>query len=90
MYWQLHHVGTVFAQPVAPVTYMWRPQNPILTARVDKIDNKDEQQSIDSYASSRQLWIWIHPAAFREGYDVLESACETVCSLPNNTEEHVF
>ncbi|XP_027178382.1 uncharacterized protein LOC113777480 [Coffea eugenioides] len=73
----LHHVGAVFAQPVAPVTYMWRPQNPILTARVDKIDNKDEQQSIDRYASSRQLWIWIHPAAFREGYDVLESACET-------------
>nr|XP_027114112.1 uncharacterized protein LOC113732501 [Coffea arabica] len=73
----LHHVGTVFAQPVAPVTYMWRPQNPILTARVDKIDSKDEQQSIDSYVSSRQLWIWIHPAAFREGYDVLESACET-------------
>ncbi|KAL3517357.1 hypothetical protein ACH5RR_019946 [Cinchona calisaya] len=62
----LHHLGSPFAQAVAPVTYMWRQQNP-------NFDFYDKQQS---YASSRRLWIWIHPAAFREGYDVLESACQ--------------
>lgn len=74
----LHHVGSVFARAIAPVTYMWQPQNPNFRPRVDKSDTYDKQQSAERYASSRQLWIWIHPAAFREGYDALVSACETM------------
>lgn len=63
----LHHGGASKSNTIAPVIYMWRPI----------------QQSTDTNAESgrangiRQLWIWIHAAAFTEGYNALKIACES-------------
>nr|GEZ67722.1 ribonucleases P/MRP protein subunit POP1 isoform X1 [Tanacetum cinerariifolium] len=63
----LHHGGASKSNTIAPVIYMWRPI----------------QQSTDTNAEGdraneiRQLWIWIHAAAFNEGYNALKIACES-------------
>ncbi|KAL2460020.1 ribonuclease Ps [Abeliophyllum distichum] len=73
----LHHAGKPFSPTIAPVTYMWRPLTRIAVNReVHNASLCDEQQIIDNGAPFRQLWVWIHSAAFREGYDALRSACE--------------
>ncbi|MCL7030627.1 hypothetical protein MKW94_017671 [Papaver nudicaule] len=72
----LYHIGT----PVAPVTYMWRP--------VTRKNAESESSKVSSPAGFgitskstcnspfRQLWIWIHAAAFVEGYDALIHATQ--------------
>ncbi|OIT07044.1 hypothetical protein A4A49_41115 [Nicotiana attenuata] len=40
-----------------------------------KVDRAN-QQKIDDCASLRRLWVWIHAAAFSEGYNALQNACE--------------
>lgn len=75
--WQLHHVGAVFSQTIAPVTYMWQPQQCRNTdTKVDHANICDEQEKVDGHSSLRRLWVWIHAAAFREGYNALQNACE--------------
>ncbi|XP_059298990.1 ribonucleases P/MRP protein subunit POP1 isoform X1 [Lycium ferocissimum] len=74
---ELHHVGATFSQTIAPVTYMWQPQQ--CRSADTKVDNADicgEQQKVDGCASLRRLWVWIHAAAFGEGYNALQIACE--------------
>ncbi|PHT31413.1 hypothetical protein CQW23_27750 [Capsicum baccatum] len=74
---ELHHVGATFAKTVAPVTYMWQPQQcRKADAKVDHADICGEQQKVDGCASLRRLWVWIHAAAFIEGYNALQNACE--------------
>lgn len=55
---------------------MWRPQH-------ENADSSghDEQEMVNSSVSTRQLWVWIHPAAYGEGYDVLKAACEKVRNI---------
>ncbi|KAG5574816.1 hypothetical protein H5410_054950 [Solanum commersonii] len=74
---ELHHVGDTFSKTMAPVTYMWQPQQCRKTdTKVDHADICGEQQKIDGCASLRRLWVWIHAAAFSEGYNALQNACE--------------
>lgn len=76
--YQLHHVGSLNSQNIAPVTYMWKLLQSNFVSKVDNMDKSEEQQRVDSCALLRKIWLWIHPAAFREGYRVLESICERV------------
>lgn len=71
--WQLHHVGVRFSHIIAPVTYLWRPYH--------NIDGCDDPMRIDGSSSTRQVWVWIHAAAFREGYEALKSACQMQVSF---------
>lgn len=72
---QLHDAGNPSFPPIAPVTYMWRPLQHIST-NVEGISREvtNEEQNIDN-TFTRQLWLWIHAASFREAYDSLSSAC---------------
>lgn len=75
----LHHVGAPLSQPIAPVTYMWRPvcqQNRDSDAMDHDGDGCDKPENIESSSSSRQMWVWIHVSAFSEGFDALKFACQ--------------
>lgn len=76
---QLHHVRAPLSQPIAPVTYMWKP--------LDKQDREGDSNCINAvgrnrshetecHLYSRQLWLWIHASAFGEGFDALQLACQ--------------
>ncbi|MBA0769512.1 hypothetical protein Gotri_018236 [Gossypium trilobum] len=75
----LHHVGAPLSQPIAPVTYMWRPHQ---GSKKDDNNNcldvvgSKEQCRTNSGSCFRQLWVWIHASAFNEGYDALKCACQ--------------
>ncbi|KAG8371259.1 hypothetical protein BUALT_Bualt13G0069000 [Buddleja alternifolia] len=73
----LHHARKHCSAPIAPVTYMWRPQRRI-AANTDGLsfDFHNGEQSIDDGNIIRQVWVWIHAAAFREAYDAMVSACD--------------
>ncbi|XP_019055970.1 PREDICTED: uncharacterized protein LOC104613045 isoform X2 [Nelumbo nucifera] len=75
----LHHAGAHPCQPIAPVTYMWRPWS----GKKISVENKeptgnglDQSQITISESPFRQLWVWIHAAALDEGYDALKLACQ--------------
>ncbi|KAJ9558994.1 hypothetical protein OSB04_013608 [Centaurea solstitialis] len=65
----LHHAGAPNLGPIAPVIYMWRPNQQSTDA--------DADADADSNGTIRQLWIWIHAAAITDGYNALKSACES-------------
>ncbi|XP_062160430.1 ribonucleases P/MRP protein subunit POP1-like isoform X3 [Alnus glutinosa] len=73
----LHHVGAPVPQPIAPVTYMWRP---VLNRDSDAMDHDgdgcNKPESIECSSSFRQLWVWIHVSALSEGFDSLKFACQ--------------
>ncbi|KAJ8558035.1 hypothetical protein K7X08_004801 [Anisodus acutangulus] len=74
---ELHHVGPTFSQTIAPVTYMWQPlQCRNADMKVDNANICGEQQKVDGCVSLRRLRIWIHAAAFSEGYKALQNSCE--------------
>ncbi|KAK1270530.1 hypothetical protein QJS04_geneDACA012671 [Acorus gramineus] len=75
---ELHHVGAPASQLIAPVTYMWRPfSRSHGNMDVDIYENNVPHGSSgrEHLDSSRQLWVWIHAAAFTEGFNALTSAC---------------
>ncbi|KAJ6826571.1 uncharacterized protein M6B38_371380 [Iris pallida] len=76
----LYHVGTPFSQFISPVMYMWRPllnENNNVHAMVDHVSNGYSTSSgSECRISSRQLWIWIHAAALKEGISALKHACQ--------------
>ncbi|KAL0368530.1 UNVERIFIED_CONTAM: hypothetical protein Scaly_1071900 [Sesamum calycinum] len=71
------HAGKPSFPPIAPVTYMWQPVQQISTNTGDvSIDDFHGEQSMDDNTIIRQVWLWIHAAAFKEAYDALSSALE--------------
>ncbi|KAK4421658.1 hypothetical protein Salat_2116400 [Sesamum alatum] len=73
----LHHAGKPSFPPVSPVTYMWRPVQQISTNTGDvSIDNFHGEQNMDDSTIIRQVWVWIHAAAFKEAYDALSSSLQ--------------
>ncbi|KAH7655112.1 Ribonuclease P protein [Dioscorea alata] len=77
----LYHVGTHLSQLIAPVMYMWRPfdrGNAHICVEQDHNSGRCSMPDENSHSnlSYRQLWIWIHAAAFNEGFDALRSACQ--------------
>ncbi|XP_042503361.1 ribonucleases P/MRP protein subunit POP1 isoform X1 [Macadamia integrifolia] len=83
----LHHIGVLNSQLVAPVTYMWRPlSRQRLDIAEDLTSNGDSKsQNGPCKSSFRQLWIWIHAAAFVEGYDALKFACQKLMDETGNS-----
>ncbi|XP_072997740.1 ribonucleases P/MRP protein subunit POP1 isoform X2 [Typha latifolia] len=75
----LYHAGP-HSQLVAPVIYMWRPSfkddNYVSTEQSISPDGCSSVGRKECINSVRQLWIWIHAAAFDEGLNALRSACE--------------
>ncbi|XP_015890689.3 ribonucleases P/MRP protein subunit POP1 isoform X2 [Ziziphus jujuba] len=72
----LHHVGAPVSKPVAPVIYMWRPCQNTDTEVAHDSEGCNKPEITECYSSFRQLWVWIHASAFREGYGVLKFACQ--------------
>ncbi|KAH9786822.1 Ribonuclease Ps [Citrus sinensis] len=75
----LYHFGVPFSQPIAPVTYMWKP--------LDKQDREEDGNfntsvggngscETECHSHYRQLWLWIHASAFGEGFGALKLACQ--------------
>ena len=85
-FFQLHHVEVPFSQPIAPVTYMWRPQQ---QSKEDDNNNCldvvecNEPCRIGNHSCFRQLWLWIHASGFSEGYDALKCACQKLINYPS-------
>ncbi|XP_057966682.1 ribonucleases P/MRP protein subunit POP1 isoform X2 [Malania oleifera] len=74
----LHHIGAPVSQPIAPVTYMWRPFSQHIVqmdAHDCNLDGYSEPREIEN-SSFRQFWAWLHASAFNEGYDTLKLACQ--------------
>lgn len=78
---QLHDAGKPSSPPIAPVTYMWRPMQQIIT-KVEEPSSEvtsgvmEQQPNMDKSTFNRKLWLWIHPASFKEAYASLSLACE--------------
>ncbi|KAJ4969165.1 hypothetical protein NE237_015866 [Protea cynaroides] len=84
----LYHTGLLNSQPVAPVSYMWRPldgQKLDIDAENLTSNGGSESQNTTCKSSFRQLWIWIHAAAFVEGYDALKFACQKLIDETGNS-----
>ncbi|KAL6535048.1 hypothetical protein OROMI_026422 [Orobanche minor] len=72
----LHHVGKPCFPSIAPVTYIWRPLQPIY-ANMESLSTNisNGEENVHDRTITRQLWVWVHTAAFEEAYDSLSSAC---------------
>ncbi|GAB4841787.1 hypothetical protein Ancab_022511 [Ancistrocladus abbreviatus] len=74
----LHHAGAGH-QMICPVTYMWRPfhlQDSGIGALHKSNNENNTELETECPTNLRQLWIWMHPSAFTEGYDALKFACQ--------------
>ncbi|XP_071690398.1 ribonucleases P/MRP protein subunit POP1 [Rutidosis leptorrhynchoides] len=63
----LYHGGAPNSYAIAPVMYMWRPNQQL----ADAVEEKGGAHRL------RQLWIWLHASALTEGYNALKVACES-------------
>ncbi|WOH01528.1 hypothetical protein DCAR_0520912 [Daucus carota subsp. sativus] len=72
----LHHGGATCSHTIAPVTYMWRRHEHSEINDVDKGDGIYATEAIKNSSALRLVWIWIHAAALREGFDALECASQ--------------
>ncbi|XP_031498129.1 ribonucleases P/MRP protein subunit POP1 isoform X2 [Nymphaea colorata] len=69
----LYHAGAD-SQAISPVTYMWRPL--VQTSTHPGTENGATDVHDFLYEKKkRQLWIWLHAASFKEGFDALGAAC---------------
>jgi len=66
----LYHEGQFPQGAIAPVTFMWRP----LGRDYDDGFKLHE----DWQSTKRQLWIWVHPAAYMEAATAIAAACQEV------------
>jgi ribonuclease P/MRP protein subunit POP1 len=64
---QLHHMDRSPYAAIAPVTLLWRP--------VPK-ERQSEQPVGLIPAEKRQVWVWVHAAAFDEALMCLQTACQ--------------
>ncbi|KAL8002281.1 putative ribonuclease P/MRP protein subunit Pop1 [Plasmopara halstedii] len=67
----LHHVGQFPKGTIAPVTFMWRPLKKDYETGVFQLH--DDWQN-----TKRQLWLWVHPAAYMEAATAIAAACHEV------------
>ncbi|XP_043699088.1 ribonucleases P/MRP protein subunit POP1 isoform X2 [Telopea speciosissima] len=83
----LHHTEVLNSQPITPVTYMWRPlsRQKLDIAEDLTSDGDRKSQNGTCRSSFRQLWVWIHAAAFAEGYDALKFACQKLMDETGNS-----
>ncbi|CAH0490089.1 unnamed protein product [Peronospora farinosa] len=64
----LYHKGQFPQGAIAPVTFMWRPL---------RQDYEGGQFTLhkDWQNTKRQLWLWVHPAAYMEAATAIATAC---------------
>lgn len=67
----LYHMGHFPAGTIAPVTFMWRPLEKEYLQGTFHLH--EEWQT-----TKRQLWLWVHPAAYMEAATAIAEACEHV------------
>ncbi|KAF4322837.1 hypothetical protein BBO99_00002407 [Phytophthora kernoviae] len=67
----LYHEGQFPKGAIAPVNFMWRPL---------KADYVEEEFKLHGewQSTKRQLWLWVHPAAYMEAATAIAGACQTV------------
>lgn len=53
---------------------MWQPHEQSEINDVDKGDGLHNTKTIDNSSAFRLVWIWIHAAAFQEGFGALQCA----------------
>ncbi|EGZ21452.1 hypothetical protein PHYSODRAFT_256704, partial [Phytophthora sojae] len=67
----LYHEGQFPQGSIAPVTFMWRPLK-------KDYENGEFKLHDDWQNTKRQLWLWVHPAAYMEAATAIASACQAV------------
>ncbi|ETL40540.1 hypothetical protein L916_08300 [Phytophthora nicotianae] len=67
----LYHSGQFPQGAIAPVTFMWRPLKKDYASGEFKL-HEDWQNT------KRQLWLWVHPAAYMEAATAIAAACQEV------------
>ncbi|CAN8314445.1 unnamed protein product [Cochlearia groenlandica] len=76
----LYHVEPLVSQPIAPVTYMWRPYQSSEIRDECKGDAgvvpDDGPVSSGDIVVFRKIWVWIHACSFSEGYASIKLACQ--------------
>ncbi|XP_020573536.1 LOW QUALITY PROTEIN: ribonucleases P/MRP protein subunit POP1-like [Phalaenopsis equestris] len=73
----LYDVRSLLLKFIAPVTYMWLPlKRGEIYFDSGQIDAHSSFSRSEGSACSRQLWIWLHPASYREGFNALSYACQ--------------
>lgn len=93
---QFYNVSTSPPSFIAPVLYMWRPfsneNNCVSSGENNAFMKSCNFVRQGCSTSSRQLWIWIHSAAFEEGLDILRRACQmqVLLSVDCKCIYHVF
>ena len=65
---QLHHVGEAPYKLIAPIILLWKPVLPVTG-------------DIQMDQSERDLWIWVHAAAFEEALQALQLTCRKVVMM---------
>ncbi|CAD5192791.1 unnamed protein product [Musa acuminata subsp. malaccensis] len=76
----LYHIEAPVSNLISPVIYMWQPflrDSDHANAEKDGDSNSSGSTHKDECSSPiRKLWIWIHAAAFCEGFGVIDNACQ--------------
>ncbi|KAG7384135.1 Ribonucleases P/MRP protein subunit pop1 [Phytophthora pseudosyringae] len=67
----LYHDGQFPQGAIAPVTFMWRPLQ-------KDYEGGDFELHKDWQSTKRQLWLWVHPAAYMEAATAIAAACQEV------------
>ncbi|KAK3170398.1 hypothetical protein Dsin_000176 [Dipteronia sinensis] len=85
----LHRVGVPLSQPIAPVTYRWKPY-----PNHDREGDGSFQNAVECndphvcHSPFRQIWLWMHASAFDEGYNALKLACQKQMPAPQLIVSH--
>ncbi|URD90880.1 Ribonucleases P MRP protein subunit POP1 containing protein [Musa troglodytarum] len=76
----LYHIEAPVSNLISPVIYMWQPflrDSDHVNAEKDGVSNSSGSTHKDECSSPiKKLWIWIHAAAFNEGFGVIDNACQ--------------
>ncbi|OWZ15335.1 hypothetical protein PHMEG_00011034 [Phytophthora megakarya] len=67
----LYHEGQFPQGAIAPVTFMWRPLQ-------KDYENGEFQLHENWQNTKRELWLWVHPAAYMEAATAISMACQEV------------
>lgn len=85
----LYHEDQFPSGAISPVTFMWRPLKADSRSIGAGADGSSKfELHADWQESKRQLWLWIHPAAFLEAASAIASACQSI--LEDSEDEYVW
>jgi ribonuclease P/MRP protein subunit POP1 len=72
----LYHAGQFPSGAICPVTFMWRPLQRDWSVKSGGSVDFELHEAWET--NKRQLWLWIHPAAFMEAATAIAAACRDV------------